>query len=558
MRCFQKDLKYKDVVLLEENKSEGTVFQVVSNVALQSFLPQFLYYYDKNVKVFFEQPNQFIYSNCVADIIFVLLDISYLAPHLYYHFYELSKEEITEEVEKIESYIALLYKKAKDQNSLLLISEFEICKGDITPVGQEDFQLVLMRLNEYMKRSSMNDYRTKVFPMNSFIYEYGSCKFYDKKNNYIMASPYSIFAYNCIAYHMIAEYHFMRQPTKKCLVLDCDNVLWQGILGEDGLEGIVISNQSVGRAYLEFQREIIKLYYQGIIICICSKNNLEDVKNVIQNHPDMLLRDSFISAYEVNYQNKADNIRKLSKELNIALDSMVFIDDSEYERALVQRGLPEVSGIEVDAEKPFLFVEQLRNSHLFYKNQVTDMDGKRGTEYKQMALRRKMQMELTDVEQFHQSLKTNVVIEKVNSYTISRVAEISQRTNQFNLSGRRYTDKELQEMVSDHSRDVLVLRASDIFGDMGIVAVAVIHYKNQTHTQNSFHEDTMIDAVIIEAMYLSCRVFGRNFEVDLLNEIKRISRERHSNQIMGIYKRTEKNQMFSDFYKKHNIIVIED
>ena len=334
MKAFDKDLKYEDVMFLTGNEKARDTIQIISNNALETYLPQYLYYYNENIKVSFQQPDQFLDGKVVEKKVFFILNICEMAPFLYYNLFDLEQTELAKEIEKLKNYINTLIDKAIEKSELVIVAEFEFQSIGRQPLGITDINVVLGQLNQYILEKSISCGTVYVLPLNNYVNEYGRHTFYDLRKKYLLASPYSNFGYNCIAYHLLYEIYLIYKKEKKCLVVDCDNVLWKGSLGEEGIEGIQLSNQFVGRAYLDFQREIIKLYYQGMIVCLCSKNDLEDVKNVLDNHPDMLLRNKYITAYKVNYRNKADNIRELEVELNISVDDMVFIDDSICEASV--------------------------------------------------------------------------------------------------------------------------------------------------------------------------------------------------------------------------------
>lgn len=542
MKAFDKDLKYEDVMFLTGNEKARDTIQIISNNALETYLPQYLYYYNENIKVSFQQPDQFLDGKVVEKKVFFILNICEMAPFLYYNLFDLEQTELAKEIEKLKNYINTLIDKAIEKSELVIVAEFEFQSIGRQPLGITDINVVLGQLNQYILEKSISCGTVYVLPLNNYVNEYGRHTFYDLRKKYLLASPYSNFGYNCIAYHLLYEIYLIYKKEKKCLVVDCDNVLWKGSLGEEGIEGIQLSNQFVGRAYLDFQREIIKLYYQGMIVCLCSKNDLEDVKNVLDNHPDMLLRNKYITAYKVNYRNKADNIRELEVELNISVDDMVFIDDSSYEIALVSHELPTISTICLDAGKPYLYADILRNSNFFYKKKITETDRVRNCDYKHSMKRQKMFADATNLEGFHKALQTRTQIEKMDEFTLTRVLEISKRTNQFNLADTRYTEQYLRGLLNNEKKEVLVLRAIDILGDMGIVAAAELSYGEETLT--------------ISAMFLSCRVFGRGFEMQLLEEIEKRALSQGCYTIYGVYKKTSKNHKFKDFYNQHNIVKI--
>ncbi len=544
MKEFDRTLNYNDVIACDKNTFyEETTLTVISNITLKPVFNKFIHYYNDKLEIKYIDANMYSASKVQLDISLIILNIRELAPYLYYHFYELKKEEVSKEIKKLEDYIQILYSKLKGESRIVFFSDFESEVDRNDTIGQLSFQYVIDRLNKYVKNIMQDTDQFYMMNMDKIIAKVGYTNFYNKLNYYHTNSPYSVLACNILAYSLLFYFEQIRNQSKKCLILDCDNVLWGGIIGEDGIEGILLSNQFMGRAYLDFQREIIKLYYQGVIICLCSKNKLSDIKEVISKHPDMLLREKYIAAMKINYRNKADNLRELAKELNISINSMVFIDDNPYEISLVNYELPDVITVQLNAQRPYKYSEILKELKYFYKKKITRNDPLRGKQYKEQEIRSQSMSLYTNIEEYHKSLKTQITINKVDKYSISRVAELSQRTNQFNLSGMHYSLEELQSLLK-MDYEILYLRAKDKFGDMGIVAAVIVRICK--------------DHAIIEAMFLSCRVFGRGFELALLEEIKKIVSNKNINKLLGVYIMNSKNEIFKDFYKENNISLYHD
>ena len=538
MKEFSQDLNYNDVIACKKAARCEHTLTVISNITLKPVFHKFIYYYRDKLEVQYIDTNSYLALEAQYDYSFVVLSLRDLAPHLYYHFYELSIEEVSKEVERLEDYLEFLFRKLKCECRLVILSCFENEYLASTPIGQVSFQSIIYRLNELIRNLIRDIDQIHILDINRMIMAIGYKSFYNKLNYYHTNSPFSALACNMLSYFVLSLIEQITNQSKKCLVLDCDNVLWGGSAGEDGMEGLLLSNQFMGRAYLDLQREIIKLYYQGIIICLCSKNKLSDIKDILSKHPDMLLKENFISAMKINYNNKADNIRELSKELNISLDAMVFADDNPYEISLINYELPEVTTIQLNPQRPYQYSEIFRNLACFYKKKLNENDQMRGKQYKEQEARLHNRSLYTNIEAYHASLQTEITISKVDEYSISRVAELSQRTNQFNLSGKHYTLEELQALLAK-DYEILYLRAKDKFGDMGIIASGVVKlYK---------------DFAVIEAMFLSCRVFGRGFELSLITEIEKVVLKRNINNLYGVYNENKKNEMFKNFYKENNI-----
>jgi len=321
---------------------------------------------------------------------------------------------------------------------------------------------------------------------------------------------------------------------KKCIVLDLDNTLWSGILGEDGPDSIKMGEDYPGSVYRFFQAYLLELSRIGILLAICSKNNEDDVFAVLDNHPDMLLRKDSISAYKINWNNKADNIKEIASELNIGLDSMVFIDDNPAERELVKQALPEVSVPDFPA-RPYLypvFIKQLTDNYFGgYTLTLEDLEKKR--QYKENAERAQYKNQFTDIDNYLRSLEMKLTIEKLNEFNRARLAQMTQKTNQFNLTARHYTETEIQTLA-DNGALVYGLRAKDRFGDNGLTGMMIVVIEKET--------------AFIDTLLLSCRVLGRKIETGFVQFVLMKLEEKGLQKVKASFIKTAKNKQVEKFY----------
>ena len=322
-------------------------------------------------------------------------------------------------------------------------------------------------------------------------------------------------------FETLSRYTNTQENTKKCLILDADNVLWRGVSGE---EDIVIDD-----VILNFQNMLLELYDRGVILCLCSKNSPELIKAAFA-HPKMILSEEHFAALRANTSDKVTNIVSISKELNILCDSMVFADDSDYELGFVSLNLPEITTFKIDHNTP---QESTTLGSLFEAVQASS-DLNRTVLYKEQKNREKEKRYFTTVEEYNLSLETQIDCGIATTKEISRLSELSFRTHQFNLSARSYTEGELTALMNDSNVSVFYLSAKDKYGDMGIVGMAVLR------------------GDIIEAFMLSCRVFDRDFELQLLEALKNTA----ESSLRGVYVPTHKNHRFADFYLKNGVIQI--
>ncbi|MBO7083083.1 MAG: HAD-IIIC family phosphatase [Bacteroidales bacterium] len=316
---------------------------------------------------------------------------------------------------------------------------------------------------------------------------------------------------------------------KKCLVLDLDNTLWGGILGEDGPEGIKIGGDYPGKAFLFFQLGLLELSRNGVVLAVCSKNNEQEVLDLWVSHPFLVLRKEHFAAYRINWQDKASNLKELAEELNLGLDSFVFVDDNPTERALVKQLLPMVSVPEFPVQ-PYelpVFLKKLVEEE-FKVYSITEEDKAKTLQYQANAMRSNLQKRFDDFNDFLKSLDMHLTVEAANEYNIPRIAQMTQKTNQFNLTTRRYTDSEVKSML-EKGWKVYCLSVADRFGDSGITGCAIIKGNEM---------DTFL---------LSCRILGKGIETAFLKKVLQMLRKEGVSEMNATYIPTAKNAQVKDF-----------
>jgi FkbH-like protein len=327
---------------------------------------------------------------------------------------------------------------------------------------------------------------------------------------------------------------------RKCLVLDLDNTLWGGIVGEDGPGGILLGDEGVGLAYAEFQDEIVNLRRKGILLAICSKNNVSDALEVIRSHPSMRLREEHFAAIRINWDDKASNLRSIAAELNIGLDSLVFLDDNPVERSWVREALPAVHVPEWPND-PSEYKTALLELAVedFFQMTLTDEDRRRAEIYQAQAERQRMAESSTTIDEFYRSLQMQLTIATADSLTIPRIAQLTQKTNQFNLTTRRYTASEITELAQNPGAAVYWLSLVDKFGSSGIVGVMIVRRQPEPE-----HADTWL----IDTFLLSCRVLGRGVEKAFIAFICEDLKRRGARKLLGEYRPTAKNAIVAGIY----------
>lgn len=328
----------------------------------------------------------------------------------------------------------------------------------------------------------------------------------------------------------------------KVLVSDLDNTLWGGVLGEDGHQGIQIGIEHPGAHYRALQQTLADLSRRGILLAICSKNEEADALATINRHPGMLLRSTAFAATRINWTNKAQNLREIAQELNVGLDALAFVDDSPIECERVRRELPEVTVIELPAE-PAAYAAAVRRHPSFERLALSREDSVRSEMYRAQRERASAQSQAGSVEDFYESLRQELEMCLVDPVHEQRVAQLTQKTNQFNLTGKRYSESEIHDLA--RRKDTCVFQASvrDRFGDNGIVGVIILRHSE--------------DVGEIDTMLMSCRVIGRTVETAMLAQLLQYCRDLGLRSLEGRFVPTAKNGPAKDFYLNHHFELME-
>ena len=364
---------------------------------------------------------------------------------------------------------------------------------------------------------------------------FGKARVRDARLWYLGSLPYSEAFLPVLAAEYLRVIRPLKGLVRKCIVLDLDNTLWGGVVGEDGLEGIKLGgNDAPGNAFRDFQLALLALRRRGILLALCSKNNPDDVWDVIENHPHMVLRRADFAAVRINWADKASNITEIARELNLGLDSFVFVDDNPAERAVVTTHLPAVLVLDLPAD-PAYYTETLLNLDVFESLAVTAEDRARGEMYAQAQARREFtQTNAGDLTSHLEGLGIVVKIEPATAFSIPRIAQLINKTNQFNLTTRRYTEAQVRVMAESEGSRISSVTVSDRFGDFGLTGVAIVHVG--------------ADRWLIDSFLLSCRVLGRGVEDALLAHIIEEARTAGARVLQAHFVPTARNAPAQGFY----------
>jgi FkbH-like protein len=340
----------------------------------------------------------------------------------------------------------------------------------------------------------------------------------------------------------------IRGLSSKCLVLDLDNTLWGGVIGDDGLDGIVLGQGSaLGEAYVAFQHYVKKLADRGVILAVSSKNDPEIARAAFAEHPEMILKLDDIAVFEASWTEKPASVQKIAAHLNINVDSLVFFDDNPFERAMMRETLPSVAVPEVP-EAVELYGHCIVDAGYFESVAFTSDDVQRNSQYISNRKRQELQEESVDLDTFLHNLEMEIEIGAFDTRNLSRIVQLINKTNQFNLTTRRYTEAEIRRLMTENSVETFYARLRDRFGDNGIISVAITRMDGQ-------NDKTEME---IDTWLMSCRVLGRRVEDVMLSVIVDAARRRNASALRGEYIKTPKNGLVRDHFKKLGFLPASD
>ena len=395
-------------------------------------------------------------------------------------------------------------------------------------------------MNYYLSEQLNKEKNFYILNSTKWLLNCGVSNAYNSKLWYLTKNPFS----NDFFKHVISDlsnlYGSIKGLGKKLLILDLDDTLWGGIVGEVGWKNLRIGGHDhIGEAFRDFQIQIKSLKNQGIILALASKNDEATVIEAINSHPEMILSMEDFVTHRINWEDKAKNIVDIVEELNLGLQSVVFFDDSPFERARVQEVLPEVlvPKLPKDPTDYNTFLSTLR---CFDTSHVTDEDKTRGKLYKSESKRTKLKQHLKSLPDWIKTLNLTIMIEKIKNENTPRAVQLLNKTNQMNLSTRRLSEQEFTRWVKMNSNNLWTIRATDKFGDYGIIGILSISIKDNVAT--------LVDFI------LSCRVVGRYIEESMIEFIKEFCQKSNVNKIIGKYKKTEKNSLCYNFLNKLQLI----
>lgn len=454
-------------------------------------------------------------------------------------------EEVQEELEIVADYLVNVWTIHPDTD--FYISDIDYPEKTIRPYHattlEYEAESIWASLLAKMTKTHKNCH---IFKCKKLVKEIGEIKFYSPKLWYLGGIKYSNAGAALISRQI--EY-IMKADTrrKKCLLLDLDNTLWGGVLGECGIEGIELSNVKEGARYYDFQRRLKEIKDTGVILGIVSKNNADDVQEVFKNHQHMLLNEQDFVIKKINWIDKADNIRQVAQELNIGLDSIVFVDDNPVEREAIKQLVPEVEVPDFPTDTTTLenFAIDLWHRYFFVCNVINE-DIEKTRMYQENAQRSEALKYANNAEAFLRSLATTIKIGQARQQDVERIAQLTQKTNQFNLTTKRYSSEDIRLMLQSLQYRVFIAAVEDKFGDNGMVAVIILHMELHTVTMDTF--------------LMSCRVMGRQIEDQLLEYIEKEMHQIGYSEMITNYFPTAKNMPVQELFERlgYDIVNIDE
>jgi len=474
------------------------------------------------------------------DITFLILDTRHILGNYFFSWYSVphdDRQKITDtKINEIENICNTF---TEHSDSTLVVTSLQI--PNYSPYGIDDSHVtqslkqVILEINTKLFEWN-KQYKLLTYDFNQFVRRYGENNIFNYKQFFSGDIKISTEYIPKFVDELMRYVYAITGMTKKCIVLDLDNTLWGGVIGEDGFDNIKLGDNPIGRAFVEFQKRLLALNHRGILLAINSKNNFNDAIEVIQKHPSMILKEDNFACVKINWDDKVLNLQKIAEELNIGLDSMVFFDDDPINQEYVRESLSEIKVVNLPKD-PSRYAQILIEMKDFEVLKITEEDTKRSRMYLDQKKRKELENKIGDFNEFLKQMNIEVKVKKANSFSIPRISQLTLKTNQFNLTTRRYKEDEVLKFSSSDDNIVECVQVSDKFGDNGIAGTYIIKKMND-------------EEWIIDTFLLSCRIMGRGVEEIMISQIIENARLSGIKRIKGEFIPTAKNKPAENFYEK--------
>jgi FkbH-like protein len=478
----------------------------------------------------------------LPDLTFLILDTRNIFGEIFRSPYSISHLERAKIVEnKINEIEKLLDKYIENSNSKIVVTKLNI--PSFSPNGifesktEYGFYDMIEDFNKQLTKNYLDSENIFVYDFDKFITKNGEDNVFNYSQFFFGDLKISMNFLPSLGQDLMKYVIGYLGITKKCIVLDLDNTLWGGIVGEDGFNGIKLGPEAPGNAFMEFQRVLLSLHQRGIILAINSKNNFEDAIKVIKEHPYMILKEEHFAAMRINWNDKVSNMKEIIKEINIGSDSLVFIDDDPVNREFVKSIFPEILVVNL-LNDPSSYVREIENIIDFSVLKITDEDRNRGKMYLKQKKIIELEKTSTNLQTFLSQLDLKIIIKNVNEFTLPRVSQLILKTNQFNLTTKRYQETDIKKMIQDSNFIVTCVQVQDKFGDNGITGVFIIKKEKKKEWR-------------IDTFLMSCRIMGRDIEKGIMAHIINKAKENNIEKINAEFIPTQKNKPVQNFLADH-------
>ncbi|MFH1417411.1 MAG: HAD-IIIC family phosphatase [Planctomycetota bacterium] len=481
------------------------------------------------------------------DVVLLAVRLADVCPALYDSFNSLDGKTASAIVDEwIERLRAAMVTFRQQSSATILVQNYDLpatlALGIADAQAAPSQRAVIARANEALSglAASMENVRTMDY--DALVAQHGRIRWQDPRTAFFARIPVAAEYYWPLAGFYVRHIRPLCGLTKKVIVLDADNTLWGGVVGDVGLDGIALGHDYPGNAFVAFQSRILDLHRRGIVLCIASKNEPGTVEEVLDKHPDVVLRSEHFAAMRVNWQPKPENVKQLAEDLNLGLDSFVFMDDSAVECEMMRTVLPQVLTVHLP-EEPAAYAGIVEALDCFDQWSISDVDRQRGQLYKAEVSRRELQTSVLDMPTFYRQLEMRMTLFVDHKPHIARASQMTNRTNQFNMHTIRCTEDDIRGFATDPDVNVFTLVLADRFGDNGVVGLAVVRRSS--------------DEWVLHIFLMSCRVLGRTVEQGFVGWIAERARAAGAKVLVAEFVPTVKNKPFAAFYQDRGFVEAE-